>query len=286
MTILKYLFGLITLMPLFFSLAAADTTEEVSEVVKADGVEQLDVRLDFGAGSLFVRSDDIDEAAEINVYYTPKWVDYDIDYKKKGNTGVLKLSSELLHAGKSSDEMENEWRLTLSKELTTTLDLDFGACEAEIDLGGIPLVEVTMDIGAASAMIEFSEPNPIRMKELNIDIGASSLELDDLANANADYITCSSGAASCELDFRGDFKGETVLDIDVGVGGVDVILPLGLAVRVEGDDGWFSTIDFHGLDLRERRDDVWESDDFDDAEDRIIIICDVGMGSIDITAKR
>lgn len=286
MTVLKYLFGLITLMPLVFSMAVADTTREVSEVIEADGIEQLDVTLDFGAGSLFVRSGDIDDAAEIDVYYTPKWVDYDIDFKKKGNTGHLRLGSELLRSHKSSDEMENEWRLTLSRKLTTTLDLDFGACEAELDLGGIPLVELTMDIGAASAMIEFSEPNPIRMKELNIDVGASSLELDDLANANADYIKCAAGAASCELDFRGDFKGETELDIDVGVGGVDIILPLGLAVRVEGDDGWFSTIDFHGLDLRERRGDVWESDDFDDAEDRIIITCDVGMGSIDITAKR
>ena len=44
--------------------------------------------------------------------------------------------------------------------------------------------------------------------------------------------------------------------------------------------------DFHGLRLDEIRDGLWESDDFDDAENRIVFTVDVAMGSVDIYAKR
>ena len=117
-------------------------------------------------------------------------------------------------------------------------------------------------------------------------IGASSLDFLDLGNAHVDRMNFSCGAASCVLDFRGDFRGETELDLEVGVGSVDIVVPRGLAVRVEGDDSWFSSLDFHGLKLREVRDDVWETPGFDDANDRLTIQVDIGIGSVDIYSRR
>jgi len=165
------------------------------------------------------------------------------------------------------------------------LEIDIGACESRMDFGGIPLRDLIIDMGASSTVIEFSEPNPIRMEQFNIDVGASSLELIDLGNANAERIDVSCGAASCELDFRGNFSGETDLDLEVGMGSAEITIPDGVAIRVEGDGGFFSSIDFHGVRLREIDDDVWESRDYDDAEDRLNIRVEVGMGSVDIYSE-
>jgi hypothetical protein len=266
-------------------MVVADRVEQVSEVVSAEGADRLEVELDFGAGELLIMPEDIEEAAKLDIYYTPRWVRYDIDYQKRGETGHLFL--ETSHRGKSvHSDSENEWRLVLSNRYRTRLEMDIGACETEIDLGGIPLTELQIDMGASSGVIDFSRPNPERLRELDIEAGASSLEITNLANANAEEMSFSIGAASCELDLRGDLRGVSDIDLEVGVGSVDIIVQRGLAVRVESDDGWFSSVDFHGMDLYETRDGVWETDNFDDARDRLTIRADVAMGSIDIYAKR
>ena len=270
---------------LFCGSAWADRPEHVTEKVAPDGAKNIEVEIDFGAGEIEVVGGDIEDVAELEIYYTPRWVAYEVDYQKRGETGHLLLESELRR--KSGDrDLDNEWHIKLSRRYPCEFVADIGACEATLDLGGIPLTSINMDIGAASGILEFSEPNPERLREFDVEIGASSFELLDLGNANIELMTFSCGAASCELDFRGDFKGETELRLDVGVGSADVILPRGIGVRVEGDDGWFSSLDFHGLDLRKVDSDIWESDDFDDNENRIIIEVDVGMGSVDIYSKR
>lgn len=263
----------------------ADRTEKVSEVVPIDGAKKLEVEIDFGAGTLDITSADIEEAARLDIVYSPRWVSYDLEYSKRGETGRLYLESDLRRKTNMED-VDNEWDLTLSRRYSLDLEMDIGASESFIDLGGIPLTRLVMDIGATSGTIDFSEPNPERLREFDIDVGASSLEITGLANANLERMDISSGAASCELDFRGEFRGRSEVDLEVGVGSVDIIIPRGLAVRIEGDESWFSSLDFHGLDLDRIEDDVWESPDFEDAQDRLTIMVDVSMGSVDIYEKR
>ena len=77
--------------------------------------------------------------------------------------------------------------------------------------------------------------------------------------------------------------GEARVSLEVGVGSVDVIVPRGVAIRIEAeDDSWFTSIDFHGMRLIEIDDDIHESDDFDRADDRITFVVEVGMGSVDL----
>jgi hypothetical protein len=264
----------------------ADRTEQVREVVPIDGAKELEVEIDFGAGTLDILSGDIEEAARLEIVYSPRWVDYDIDYDKRGETGLLFLESDLRRK-LDLDDVDNEWELTLSRRYPLELQMDVGASESFIDLGGLPLRQLVMDIGATDGVIDFSEPNPERLRDFDIDVGASSLEITGLANANFERLDISSGAASCELDFRGgEFRGESEVDLEVGVGSVDIIIPRGLAIRVEGDENWFSSFDFHGFDLNQVDDDVWETPDFDRAENRLTIMIDVSMGSVDLYSRR
>ncbi|MCP4685710.1 MAG: hypothetical protein GY867_09725 [bacterium] len=270
---------------LAFGQAFADRTEEVLEVVETEGADQLEIEIDFGAGKLDIVSADMEEAAKLEIFYSPRYVSYDIDYSTRGNTGRLFLESDLRRHS-DMDDIDNDWELTLSRRYPVSLEMDIGASESIIDLGGIPLTRLVMDVGATSGVIDFSEPNPERLRDFDLDIGASSVEITGLANANFERMDISSGAASCELDFRGDFKGESEVDLEVGVGSVDIIIPRGLAVRIEGDENWFSSFDFHGLDIDQIDDDLWESPGFDRAEDRLTIMIDVSMGSVDIYEKR
>ena len=271
---------------LLVSQAAADRFEHVQEVLSEDGIEELEIQIDFGAGTIDIKPEDMDEAAKLDIYYSPRYVDYDVDLKMRNGRGRMVLESDIRKHRWDDDDFENEWNLTLSTKYPTSLDLDVGACEARLDLSGIPLVDFEIDVGAADLEIEFNEPNPSRMRELNVDCGASSLKIFGLANARAEMMDFDIGAGSCEIDMRGEIEGEGEIDIDVGLGAMEVIISRGGAVMIRGDDNWFSSFDFHGLRLDEIRDGVWVSDDFDDADDRIVFSVDIAMGSVDIHARR
>lgn len=283
---LKIISAVLTALLLMSAQLAADRVERATEVVEPDDFEELEVELDFSAGTIEIGTADMDEPAKLDIYYTPRWVEYEFDYTKRGKTCRLFLESEFRRHQWDTDDSENEWTLLLSRKYTTSLEMDIAACEARFDLGGLPLVDLQIDVGAADMEIDFSEPNPDRLRELNVDCGASSLEIFNLANANAEIMDFDIGAGSCEIDLRGEIHGEVEIDIDVGVGSMDVIVSRDIAIMVRGDDDWFSSLDFHGLRLDEIRNGVWESEDFDDAENRIIFTIDVAMGSVDIYAKR
>ncbi|MEW5794732.1 MAG: toast rack family protein [Candidatus Zixiibacteriota bacterium] len=264
----------------------ADRPERVTEVVTADDCHQAEVRLDFAAGTIALVPADITDLVKLDIYYTPDAVRYDVDKTVRGDKCIVYLESERRRGWGDDDDSENEWTVQLSRKIPVSLEIDIGACEARMDLGGVPLTGFSLDIGAADLEIDFSAPNPKEIDDFKVDCGASALEITGLANANARLMEFDVGVGSCEIDLRGDIKGEVSLDISVGMGSMDVIVSKGTAVRVEGDDHWFSDIGFRGIDLEKVRDGVWETEDFDTATDRIVISADVAMGSIDIHAKR
>ena len=263
----------------------ADRIETVDETFQFEDAESVQVECDFAAGQLWITAADMDELAKIEVTYEPRYVDYKFDYRVKHGVGRLMLESDLKRTH-HNDNLENEWMVKLSRKLPMELLVDVGACEADIDLGGIPLTEAEFDIGAASGRIEFSEPNPRRMEKLSFDVGASSVDLVRLGNANFDYMDFDGGAGACEMDFRGEYHGESVVNIDIGAGSADIVVPKGLPVQIEADkDGWFSSVDFGNLDLEKVGRNLWETPDFEGARDRLVLRVDVAMGSVDIYAR-
>ncbi|UCC44133.1 MAG: hypothetical protein JSU65_13635 [Candidatus Zixiibacteriota bacterium] len=266
-------------------IVVADRVETDTRTVDAEGAEVIDLECDFAVGSIYIQSADIDNAAEIEITYSPRYVDYDIGYRRRGRTGVLTLESDFLRRN-IRDDFENEWQVELSTEYEFDIDMEIGACEVEIDLGGLAVRSLDLELGASSGLIDFSKPTKTRVEEISISVGASSMEIANLGNASFDRLTFEGGAASCDLDFRGGFSGEGEVELEVGLGSCDIIVPRDLAIRVEtDDDAWFSSVDFHGLRLDEVDDGIYETEDFDDADDRIIFVVEVGMGSVDFRGK-
>lgn len=274
--------GLVVTGLVLLVVTAAWALDQKTIPVPAEGAERLDISIDFAAGELWIDPGNIEEAAVFDITYDAKIVDYDVDYAVRRGVGELIAESERLEEG-DIDTEENEWRVLLSDRYPMILDLEIGACDAEIELGGLRLEEVNLQFGATSAEIAFSERNPIRMEELRFEAGASSVTGTDLGNANFRLCRFEGGVGSFDLDFRGRYEGESEIRVDVGLGSADIILPEDVPCRIEGADaGLMSSVDVHGGDLDKISKDVWESPDYDSASTRIVLVLDVGLGSVDI----
>ena len=280
-------FGLIALVLMMFLAVSTVSArmEQVSKQIDAEGADRIFVEADLGGGQFNVQAKDMSEAALVDIEYDDRRVDYEVDYRVRRSGGYLTLESTT-RRGKDLDTDRNVWDVTLSTRYPVEMHMEFGACAAEMDLGGIPIEELTLEVGAASGVIEFSSANPTRLRDLNIDAGASSLEVESLGNARFDEMSFEGGVGSFDLDFRGSYEGESEAHIEIGLGSADIIIPSGLAVRVETEGGnWLSSVDFHGDDLEEVDDDIYETEGFEDADDRLILIIEVGLGSVDIYFK-
>ena len=267
-------------------VAVAGRVEQFSQKVDPEGAKKVEVVVDLAAGEFYITAADMAEVATVEVEYDSRRVECVVDYDVHGTTGQLLLESTLLRK-RNIDTEENIWEVVLSDRYPMTLEMEIGAADAEFDLGGIPLTEFMLEIGAASGEIDFSKPNPERLEKIDIQAGAASVTLMNIGNANFEEFSFEGGAGSFELDFRGEYKDEAEIFIEIGLGSAEIILPRGIPVRIEtGDPGWFSTIDFHDDDLDEVSDGVYESEGFEDASVRIYLELDIGLGFIDIYFKR
>jgi len=276
------IFVIVLLLPLVV-LAGKLAHEEFK--IEAENAKSVDAVVEFGAGEIFINAGDIDDVVRGEIIYEPKSVDFFHEYEVEKGVGKLYLESD--HKDDYDiDTEENKWNLILSTKYPMSLDMDIGACEAEMDLGGLQLENLKFDIGAASSIIEFSKPNPVRLEKMRIEAGASSLDMIEFGNANFKYFTFEGGVGSFDLDLRGKYTGYSKVSIEVGVGSMDLTLPEGIPVRVETDGaGWLSSIDFHRTDLDEMDDDLYESEGYEDADIKLFVEIDVGLGSVDIYQK-
>jgi hypothetical protein len=169
--------------------------------------------------------------------------------------------------------------MSLSRDYHWNLNLDIGMAQSRIDLSGLPLERLNLDVGASECQIEFSDPNPIPLDQIKIDAGAGDVKLYGLGYANFDDLTFDGGAGSFLLNFEGLKDGRRSVSIDVGVGSVEIELPHDYPVRVESEGGWFNSIELHDADLTKVDDGVYESKDYSRGGDRSLIIkLDVAMG--------
>ncbi len=264
----------------------AGKVERATEAVSPQKAKVMEIDGDLGAGEFNITTDNIPELALFDIKYDERAVRYDIDYYEKGEQGFLTFESDRRNHVNFDGE-ENQWKIVLSTKYKTALNLDIGACEAKMDFGGLPLKELTIDMGAASGLIEFSKPNPIRLEEFKMDAGASSLDMNMIGNANFSRFEFNGGVGSFELDFRGEYKGESEISIEIGLGSAEITLPRNVPVRIVTSGGnWLSSIDLHGNLAMEIDDDEFETEDFKDAQNRIILNLEVGLGAVDLYWKQ
>jgi hypothetical protein len=113
-----------------------------------------------------------------------------------------------------------------------SLTVEGGANDVDLELGGIPLTDLTVKHGAGKIEADFEEPNPAEMGTLQLGIGAGSVEVGHIANANPATVKVDGGAAKIELDFGGTLRRELQANVATGAAGVEIAIPASTAARL------------------------------------------------------
>lgn len=114
--------------------------------------------------------------------------------------------------------------------------------------------------------------------ELDIKAGASdtSLNLEDL---QVERLTVNAGASKLEIRL-GNLVDRLEASLSIGAASLKLYVPADAGIQLNAEDG-LSTQRFSGIEF-ERNGDVWSSDNFEAAAQKIIIDIDSGVSSIEI----
>ena len=171
-----------------------------------------------------------------------------------------------------------ELRLTLPRTIPLDLDLEFGGTQSVLDLGGMSLQSLRLECGATDAMLLFSRPNRVRMRDLEVNVGAADFTARQLANANVDHSRVRGGVGRVDLDFSGSWTHDLAVTTRLVLGKLTLRIPPDVGVRVEIQRvaaGYAHS----GL---VKRDDAWYSPNYDSATYKLKVRAETLFGGIEV----
>jgi hypothetical protein len=208
-------------------------TDEINVAALPAG-EVADLRLDFGAGELTLNPGDQGTLVTGTATYNVKQLKPEVTVT--GNEVVIDNGDLKFNTLPVLKDFKNEWDLALGLD-PMNLDIQAGAYQGRIELGGLALHSLKVVDGAADVELTFSSPNLVEMDALRYETGASQIHLTGLANANFSDMNFKGGAGEYVLDFSGELKRDATVTVDAGLSSVKIIVPEGTAARVIVDRG-------------------------------------------------
>lgn len=250
----------------------------LSRVRSAERV--MDVRVRYGAGELdLMAAEDADLLYRAELRYDEDRFEPVAEYQD----GVLEVGVTSIGRNiKVGRQSQAHLDLTLSRSVPLRLDVEVGAADVEMDLGGLQLASLELQTGASRSLLNMTEANPIRMEFADISAGAAEFTARGLGNFNADRISVDAGVGDVHLDFTGAWERDAQVEIDMGLGALHLTFPEGLGVMIR-KDSFLTSFDASGL---RKRGDAFYSENWDDAGRRITIDLDAAFGSVDIDWSR
>lgn len=257
----------------------AQDWQDMSASRQRSGEESIDVRVHYAAGEFRVQPASGNTLYRMNMRYDADQFDPISHFD--GGALEIGLESErrsLNLNGRNQGRLD----LELGRGVSMDLALEFGAVEARMDLGGLSLTSLLLRTGASESRIDVSEPNPVRMRRADFEIGAADFQALRLANLNAREIMVRAGVGSVVLDLSGELRSDLDVEIDIGVGSLELRLPRGAGVKIT-KESFLTSFD---ADDMIKRGDAWYSRDWEDAERQITIDVSAAFGGIEVVWLR
>jgi hypothetical protein len=203
-------------------------TDQIDVPLPANTSQPVDLSLAFGAGTLKVHpgaSGVVSGTARYNL------ADFKPVVTVNGSSVRVEQGNWKLKGIPDLSNIKNEWDLSLGSQ-PLNLNIEAGAYQAEYQLGGLALTNLSVKDGASDVKMDFAAPNLAELSLLSYETGASNVSLTGLGNANFASLTFKSGAGNYTLDFSGALKRNGSVNIETGLGNTTLVIPAGVPVQL------------------------------------------------------
>ncbi|MEX0907006.1 MAG: hypothetical protein WD054_01650 [Gemmatimonadota bacterium] len=252
--------------------AHAQDWRTLSQSRQVAGERELRTDIEYAAGTLRISSAPEGTLYRVNLRYDADVLEPNVGYA--GNRLRVGMDgASLKHRG---DMKGGQLDVELGTGVPLDLNVQFGAAEADLQLGGLRIRKASISTGASTGSLTIAQPNAEVCRELKIEVGAARFEATQLGNLNAERIEVRGGVGEVVLDFGGDWRRDLTGTVTIGLGTLTLKLPTGLGVRIR-KGGLLAPFDGQGL---VKRGDLYFSEDWDTAQYKLSLDVDAALGSV------
>ncbi len=287
-----------TLFVFFHFLSA----QHIYREVKRTDEKEVKVRIESSFGSVNIEKGKPDRV--VGVYYKKKEKDrtprIQLDYYLRNSVGELNLEMhpEGTEVESSADGGMNvrvnsdfnfksdEWYVELAEGLPLSIDAELGAGKSNFDFTGLTINDLSISTGASSSRLDFDVPNAGAIKTLRIESGVSKFVANNLNNANFQRLEFEGGVGSYVLDFGGELKKDVSVNINVGLGALTIAVPQSIGLRIKYEDSWLSNLTLDDNQFIRKKKGVYESENYSEAEGRMDVHIESGLGTVKVKRTR
>ena len=228
----------------------------LTETLSRNDIESVTTRLSIGAGKLLVTGG-ADQLLEADFEYSHESWKPEINLEHDGSGGELSVKQPGLTDNfdiNLGNDQRNEWRIRLNDNVQQTLECKIGAGETELDLRGLTLTRVDIDAGVGKHDIILTDTS---LPELTVDAGVGEVT----------------------IDLSGTWKNSLRAEIDGGIGELNLKVPADVGVQLDVSGGLGSVDVPPGYT---KNGNTYTNAVYENAEHRLDVDIDAGMGSIEV----
>jgi hypothetical protein len=249
--------------------------------------KDLDVSISYGLGELTIGSSNKKNTIEGSITYDSRRIKPIVEIESVSSSGVLMIKTKKDHAkdlcGHKLRSIDNEMEFYFPPQIKTDLFLDFGVGDAEIDLTNISITKLNINCGLSDVELEINKRNNVICESVSIENGLGDLSVFGLGNLAAKKIDINIGLGSADINFSGDRIYDTDINVDVGLGSIDMVLPKKANIEIYVDSSFLSSVDIYGL--KQKKNKLWVSPNWESNYPTISMDLNVGIGSVDIVIE-
>ncbi|MGH7656273.1 MAG: hypothetical protein ACREN6_16600 [Gemmatimonadaceae bacterium] len=260
--------------------ASAQTWRTIDASRQLRDTAAVATHIDYAAGKLDLKPATTSALYSATVRYDADRAEPVASFDTAGR--VLSLGVRLLgtHVSNVDDEHDaGSMQAELSAAVPMDLSLELGAVEANLQLGGLRLTDLSLRSGAADVSARFDKRNRETLGTMTLQVGAAQVKLFDAANSGVSRIVAEVGAGSLSIDFGGVLTHDVDITATLALGG--------LALNVAPSDGVF--VDERTLLGGFKKDgftkgaDGWYSDNYKSAVRHVRVHLRAFMGGMTLT---
>jgi len=133
----------------------------------------------------------------------------------------------------SSDNIENEIRIVLPRDIPISLQGSIGLGETEMELGGLWLLDADLEFSSGEHQVRFSEPLLMPARSVAMSGSYGVIDIDSLGNASPERAVISHNAGQLHVGLDGNWRNDSSVDIKSNFGELRVGAPGDARLKIE-----------------------------------------------------
>jgi len=257
--------------------AAAQTWRTIDASRQLRDTSAISVRLEYGAGTLELRPTTGSSLYQMNVRYDAERSEPISRYDASARSLTLGVRSHGMHL-RGGNNQTGSMHAELSNRVPMDLSIELGAVEADIQLGGLRLTDLTVKSGAADVAVRFDQPNPDRVRSMTLEVGAASLKLVRAGNSGVERVNANVGVGALDLDLGGDLTHDVEVSGSLAMGSFTLRVPRDVGVSVDAST-FLADFDKTGL---VKRGDLWYTPGYEEARRHVRVRVKAFLGGFTV----